>query len=310
MSTIDPETGDITSAVCRSLKAVQSFVDTWNRKRNIYWTPHPTPHPSGWRGRCANKDYEWVQVLTVDCDGAYKAGGDNSDILAKLRSLGVTHAVYSGGGVQGYIVLHEPVTKLQAQMMMQWLIEECEGDVGTYTVERLVRVPGTMNLPNQKKRDAGRVEVMATIAFMHDEFTYPWMLEMRPIPKRKGEDMQDVEPDLKLDLDKVVKKYRLYPDLVYLLREGHDEGWTKGEDMSRYVYKAVCALIRKGVPDGTIGAMLLDPDLGISQSLFKKGDDEAWRQMNRAIGRAHDDVPPPRSVADDFDIDAGDVLDG
>lgn len=302
LSTIHPDTGAVESVVARSPEYMERWIEERNGKANIYWTPNPTPTPSGWRGRAANKDYEMVRILVVDVDSNYKGGPSNEEVLRRFREFGFSHAVLSGGGVQGYIELSAPVDKQAAQEMNQWLIEEFGGDKGTYTVERLVRVPGTWNLPNEKKRNAGRTKVMAEVAFSTDTLKEDWELERRPIPKRKGDGGESIDINLEYDLD----LYEVPESVLYTIKHGQDERDSKQGDRSRYVYGVVCDLIRAGVPDDVIGGVLLDPGNGISESLYEKGDQEAWRQMHRAIWRAHDEedvklLDPQASAHEDFD---------
>lgn len=294
LSTIHPDTGDIESVVAKTSWRMQSWIEKHNGTTNIYFTPNPVLHSTGWKGRCANRDYVDGYIAVVDIDSAYKAGVGNAEVVKDLQRFHCppTHIVFSGGGIQAYWKFAERVPKAVLEMINQGLIERFNGDKGTYTIERLCRVPGTTNLPNAKKRGAGRVPTTATVLQWGDEAREvdSWELPMRPIPPKKGESIDDVEPDLDLDWSKVVHDYNLRARLVYLVEHGRDREDSKQGDRSRYIYQASCALLRANVPFGTIGAILLEPDLGISEGILAKGEDEAWRQMNRAIRRGYSDV--------------------
>ena len=85
--------------------------------------------------------------------------------LAALRAFSPkpTVIVFSGGGYQALWRLSEPSTDFErVEQTNIWLAEKLGGD-NCHNIDRLLRLPGTINLPNAKKRAAGRVPVVARV---------------------------------------------------------------------------------------------------------------------------------------------------
>lgn len=301
LSTIHPDTGKITSMVARTIKQADKFISENNGVTNLYWTPNPVVNPSGYMGRCANKDYDTIggYILVTDIDVAYKGGETNESVLKRLMAFSprMTGCVATGGGLQPYWKLSEHTTKQDIEAMNYALLKEFGGDKGTYTIERLCRLPGTVNLPNAKKREAGRVATAAYVAYQSDD-----LVELFEPPRRETPTRSEVKYDINPALDYDMSDYPLISDAtMYAIEFGHRQGREGKIDHSAEVFGVACDLVRARVPDDIIAAVLLDPENGISESLFKKGEDEAWRQMNRSIVHAHDAAEPAATAAEDFD---------
>ena len=104
-------------------------------------------------------DIEAVRALHVDVDIYDEA------TLAALRAFSPkpTVIVFSGGGYQALWRLSEPSTDFErVEQTNIWLAEKLGGD-NCHNIDRLLRLPGTINLPNAKKRAAGRVPVVARV---------------------------------------------------------------------------------------------------------------------------------------------------
>lgn len=100
-----------------------------------------------------------VRALHVDVDINDEA------TLAALRGFvpNPTAIVFSGGGYQALWRLAEPSVEFdRAERVNIWIAQQLGGD-NCHNVDRLLRLPGTINLPNAKKRAAGRVPVVARV---------------------------------------------------------------------------------------------------------------------------------------------------
>jgi len=98
----------------------------------------------------------------------------------------------------------------------------------------------------------------------------------KPIPRRPDGDLPKVDVD-ELPVSEAIRK---------LIREGSNSNFNSRSDA---VWLVACELVRAGVEPLTIFALLLDPDLKISDHIFDQPDPQhaAWRNANRA--KAHID---------------------
>ena len=98
-----------------------------------------------------------------------KDGGafDKSAILDKLGASAVppSYVVDSGGGLQPVWLFDGHVTDFDlVEGINRALIARYGGDTGTFNIDRLLRVPGSLNTPNAKKAAAGRRPARAGFA--------------------------------------------------------------------------------------------------------------------------------------------------
>lgn len=85
--------------------------------------------------------------------------------LQRIRSFvpAPTVIVFSGGGFQPLWTLCEPSTEFDRVERINMAIAKALGGDNCHNVDRLLRLPGTINMPNAKKRAAGRVPTLARI---------------------------------------------------------------------------------------------------------------------------------------------------
>ena len=112
--------------------------------------PQSEPSPerlAALRDHCAS---EHARIIRLVLDGA----GWPANIPRP------TAAVDSGGGCQCFFRLHddEVVAPDAAEALNKMLAVMLDGDVTVVDVSRIMRLPGTMNLPGKKKRWRGRVD--------------------------------------------------------------------------------------------------------------------------------------------------------
>ena len=132
--------------------------------RNIYFTVN-TVRP-GVNKKPLKADMVGVRFAHVDVDPP--RDGTPWDLQGALTALKgfdppPSFVISSGNGLQGLWRL-EGANLDEVEEINQALIIRFGGDTGTGNYDRLLRVPGFTNFPTKKKRDAGRVETMASLA--------------------------------------------------------------------------------------------------------------------------------------------------
>lgn len=283
--------------------------------RNVYWTVN---RPRGEPDKKPKKeDIEEALFLHVDADP--RKGEDveteRARILAELNAHrpAPTIIVDSGGGYQGLWRLDEPLyiggtaerwTDLEAYNRQ---LQEVLGGDNCFNVDRILRVAGTVNWPDEKKLKKGRRARRAMLAGGSGE-AHP-LHDFTPAPDDcpKARSLSTAAVTLPgniplADLD-------LLPDGLdararMLIAQGDDP-----DDPARYGSKSeamwfvACELVRAGCDNELIAAVLLDPDLPISahcRSKGKKAREYTARQIERAreaVARAELD-PSGRRVLD------------
>lgn len=110
-----------------------------------------------------------LRGIHVDID-APKNGEpfDKHAVLNLIRGDNPSFAVDSGGGIHAYWLFDEPIDATPENVATveatnRALIAKFGGDPAAPNVDRVMRLPGTINYPDAKKRGAGRVPSLASL---------------------------------------------------------------------------------------------------------------------------------------------------
>ena len=146
------------------LGAARDLIQTRNGKRNLYFSIN-APRPNA---RSHNKwrrdEIGALRAFHVDIDNIEGAPAWDMDCLPSA-------VIDSGGGRWGFWKLAAPipaddVEALEAQNRA--LTGRFHGDTQAHNIDRIARLPGTINIPNASKRKKGRVEVPSRILSLTD----------------------------------------------------------------------------------------------------------------------------------------------
>jgi hypothetical protein len=182
---IEPDGATTTGKTCFTAAEVDEFVAGNDGVRNVYYSVNPTRQPMN--KKAAKTDVARIEYILADLD----AKDDETTEEAKARYLNQlngafaprpTAVVDSGNGIQCLWRLQEPVDlaepitvtdeegKPEERFNLEderkvAAVERCAATMmvhlgskaGTQNIDRILRLPGTTNLPTAKKRKAGRV---------------------------------------------------------------------------------------------------------------------------------------------------------
>lgn len=148
------------------IEAAISFAVERNQAcENVYWTANePTPDC----GAKPRKDQiAYIRFVFVDVDPPKNGGAfDKAAAIERLRADAPYFIIDSGNGAQAFWRLVEPleatpenIAKIEA--FQKGFVAKHGGDNSATNVDRLMRLPGTINFPNAKKSENGCVPVMA-----------------------------------------------------------------------------------------------------------------------------------------------------
>jgi hypothetical protein len=148
-------------------EAAIKWIKSQNRARGVYFTANPTPPDL--RQKPTKSDIVAIASLWGDVDPLDRNGrtwtAERERLLALADDLAAldcspSFIVDSGNGIQPVWLLADPIEAspeyCAAAEALCARIEAALGARGTHNVDRLLRVPGTRNHPNAKKRKLGR----------------------------------------------------------------------------------------------------------------------------------------------------------
>jgi hypothetical protein len=298
------------------LESMESWIDQYNGKRNLYFNVNPSRILMDKKSERAN--VESLSWLHVDIDP--RVGEDHNKerdrALALLTSppAGVpepTVIIDSGGGYQGFWALEEPFSiagkpekyeeaaRYNKQLEIVFHADNC------HNVDRIMRLPGTVNVPDKKKAEKGRKKALAKLVLFNDEAVYP-LTKFRQCAAssqitgggslasapRNNVQLKTTVP--RLDTVDDLDEWKVDARIKMIIVQGRDPDNIKIKDDSRsaWLFDCLCGLTRAQVPDETIMSVLLDPDFGISESVLEKGA-EAENYAIRQLGRAKEHAEEP-----------------
>ena len=133
--------------------------------RNVYWTVNRVAENCN--RKPGKEDIVGIRFAHIDIDPP-KTGGalDKLQVRVELLSLSYppTLIIDSGGGLQAFWRLDGPASVDEAESVNRSLAERLGGD-NCHNIDRLMRLPGTVNYPNAKKCAAGRTPYLAKVTY-------------------------------------------------------------------------------------------------------------------------------------------------
>ena len=134
--------------------------------KNLYWTVNLAA--DGCNKKPGKVDIVAARFTHVDIDPP-KGGGpfDKLLIQAELLALSVppTLIIDSGGGLQAFWRLSGPASLAEVESVNRSIAQRFQGGDACHSIDHLMRLPGTVNYPNAKKRAAGRTPVLAKVIY-------------------------------------------------------------------------------------------------------------------------------------------------
>lgn len=312
LTAIDPGKKDIATRTFHDRELARVWIDDYNGRYNLYWMVNPPRRDLS--SKAQKEDVAALAYLHVDVDA--RAGEDVAAEVERIRQLfydkrprGVpepTVVISSGGGCQGFWRLAEPIKieggKAQWEELERYnqQLEVLFGGDHCWNIDRIMRLPGSVNVPDAKKRAKGRTEALATVLVLNGNGYR--VSEFTQAPKQQedaafaaGDSAVKVEVSGNLPRLKDVNELDEWgvPDrLKVVIVQGHDPDTPKARDNSRsaWLFDCVCNLVRSGVPDDVIYSIITDPDFRIADSVRESRNPEryALKQIRDAKEHAID----------------------
>lgn len=294
----------------KTLEEAEKWIQSWNGERNLYFSVNiPKVQPN--KIKYERTDFETVPWLHVDVDA--RAGEDFSSELERIRSLvdekcpiqPPSCIVFSGGGYQIFWKLQTPIEingSLEAAEFAARYNKQLEiifGGDHCFDIARIMRLPGTTNLPDEKKLKRGRVPVVSTVyradptVYDLSSFTAAQEIQVQGVDGKVTLSVDTSNVERLADAD-ALDKWNVSERVKVIIVQGHDPDNPKSGDNSRsaWLFDACCQLARAGVPDDVIFSVITDPDFRISDSVLDKKPKEREYAL-RQIERAKEEVVEP-----------------
>lgn len=293
---------------------------------NVYYSLNPTRGPITKKAK--KTDIARVEYLHVDIDVPAAPKGstpeqcaehvarEKANILRRLvddRPEGVpspTFIIDTGGGFQALWRLAVPIELApddataceDAERYTRWLEAKFSAD-HCHNVERVLRVPGTTNHPDKKKRAKGRVESMALLVMHDPSAVYEVDAFGKAPPKSVSSDIDEEAPSTD-----AVPEQLPTEELRRVARDGMDKAkpsrWCKDGilDRSRAVHWWLCECIRHEVPQSVAIGILTNKTYGIADSIADEQTARIqWDKAKAKVGdkagsKTGDKAPPDGSI--------------
>jgi Family of unknown function (DUF5906) len=296
LTAIDPNTPAIETITVSTADEVDAFVRKYDGKRNLYYSVNPTRTTLSKKAK--KTDIAAIEYALADLD---PKDGETSD-AAKERYLtqldGVftpnpTVVVDSGNGIQCLWKLKEPIVldKLvdgkfssadkakidDVEARIESVMLRLGSKAGTQNIDRILRLPGTINLPNKKKLNAGRIACPTRlIRFNGATFS----LDAFPAPEPSGEGRK-AGARVGSDIDELPISKRM-KDLI----RGIDDPKHPYATRSEAVFAVIVAMVSGGCADGQIEAVFLDAGHPISAHVLEQA--KPLEYLARQIAKARE----------------------
>lgn len=250
-----------------------AWIERHQGTSNLYF--HLNELRPGVTNRKAKKeDIEWAVGLHVDID--------DLSALAPLQQFDPppTALVFSGGGYQAFWRFETPVLELALVEAINATLAAKLGGDNCHNIDRIMRLPGTINVPNQKKRDRGRTERLAYLIgavwerlYRSSQFDVPETHDTSTSIAVRGLITLAAIADLPASISDFTRA---------LIELGDDPERPRGLPNARYrsrsepLFRVVCDLIRANCTDDVILGVVLNPNFAISRSVLDKRNPRAY----------------------------------
>ena len=268
-----------------------------NGDKNLYFSTNPVREiPES--GKAKKTDIATVDYLHVDIDPDIPE--DCNDVsefieefkeeqIAKLRASDPppTYIIDSGGGVQAFWKLEQPyfvqpqnideIELYNRQLSITFGGDKC------HNIDRIMRVPFTLNIPNEKKRAKGRVKTPTKLIEANDNVYHLNEFIKAPVTG-KANTVHNVEISGNLP--------ELEPHEIRLNDEKYLEVILTGNAVenpyktrSEALMALIVAMLRVGHTDDEIAAICLNKANKVSDSIYEKPRPQEYLEKQISRGK-------------------------
>ncbi len=304
MTSIVPD-GRIETRTFTEEAPMGEWISQQDGSRNVYFTVNSTGDKI--LEKKPNKDDmvagEWLHVDVDPSADQSLVDAERRRILERLENHSPRPCliVDSGGGYQAFWRLDRPHTGEDGWSEFERWNRQLEADLGgdhCHNIDRIMRLPGTMNIPNKKKRARGRQPAPAVVVHQVDQVFDASVFPQAPLVD--GGEAGDIGrarvqlsgnlPRLS-EVDELDQHGEVSSYVKMLIVQGHDpDNPSRWPSRSECFWHVVCELVRCSIPDDVIASIVLDEDFAISGHCLDQRNPQGYavRQLQRAHENAID----------------------
>lgn len=304
LHTISPQNGYIDTACFYNSDQAKQWIER-KAHLNVYYAPYGSDKLDD---KASKSNVTTIQYLQADLD---PADGESpkqfrdrvQQVVLETPPKGVpmpSEVVMSGRGYQLLWRLKEPyevngdlqkaeyIENLNIMLLGKYGVKKG----GTQNVERILRLPGTINNPHAAKVKKG-AEVTPTLHVYTSDSEYS--LDDFKLPAQKS---TSSKAEVSADIVRVDDLSTLQIDdyLKIVIAQGTHPEYPKEGDNSRSVWQweATCKLVEAGIDDGRILGILLDSGWKISECILERRDAEEYARKQVSKARAQCSAAPAK----------------
>jgi hypothetical protein len=269
--------------------AVEWALECNTEGRNVYYTVNCVR--TGVNTKPRKDDIVAVRFAHVDVDPPKGAASftveEREAAYERLLAAAPTTINWSGNGWQALWRLDTGTSVEEVESINLGLIDALGGDVGTHDVSRLLRVPGLINWPDERKRGIGRQPVLSAIVIGDAGAVADAAELLARYPATRTDDVKKRQSRGEIDLGNMAL---ISADDLGLPPEAHlrriiEE--PKGLDRSADTFQFACEALRQGLTEQQVAGVLLNDANAISAHCLDQDDPEraARRAIEAALGK-------------------------
>lgn len=297
LTSIIPDGGRTTTRTfgAGDVAAVAAWIGERQARQNIYFTVNRTRGPVSSKPKKADMAAAVALHVDVDPRAGMEVGPERERIARmvedweqdgkKLPFPRPSVVVDSGGGFQCFWLLDAPVEDHPEVEARNIAIGVAMGADACHNIDRIMRLPGTVNVPGDKKRAKGRTPRLASV--VAEDWISRHALDAFPAAKTPDAGAApSAAPARGVDLEGLP----LSDPCKSVIVNGHDPDDANrwGGDRSKAVWWVACEMARAGCNDAVMLGVLLDPDFAISAHVRdQKG---AERYARKQVQDAREEV--------------------
>lgn len=254
--------------------------------------------------------------VDVDPDPDRPLAEEQARILGMLKNYSPRPSiiVFSGGGGQAFWLLKKPVpagANLERIESCNRVLERALGDDKCHNIDRIMRLPGTINLPDNKKLAKGRVTACAYVVEADWELRYTlddFDVEPPSGDETTAESQNDADAD---DGDIDIDALPISERMKDLIRGKDDPAHTPPyKSRSERFWAVLLAICAAGCSDAQMRVIFLDARFPISAHVLAQPKPDEY--LKRQIAKTREKVAVKPEVPSflpfvDFTVDDGKV---
>ena len=302
LTSIRPDKKGIVTATFypSNIEDLRAWLVKFNSKSNIYF--HVNSPMRDLTKKANREDIKSVDWFHVDIDP--RAGEDLEDERKRALELLTTNlpkdvpaptvVVFSGGGYQGFWKLETPIEiegdlpKAEDAKRYNVQLEIRFGADNCHNIDRIMRLPGTVNLPDARKISKGRTPTLAKVVKFDDsEYPLKDFMSAQAVQMAKegtfgagASQIVTISGNInRLSTVEELNEWDVPDRVKIIMAQGEHPEQPKDGDNSRsaWLFDFVCHMVRAEVPDDIIFSIITDPGWEISSSVLElKGNAERY----------------------------------